>query len=89
MWCFSLEIHFVNKVKSAGIFRRLVQIRNITLCEAPMLQKLDAVDENLVPRAFHLSDVGQAQGTNDTPSPPSDIRKERCLGCEVSFMTKY
>ena len=47
------------------------------------------VDDNLVPRAFDLSDMGQAQGTNDTPSPPSDIRKERCPGYEVSFMTKY
>ena len=35
------------------------------------------------------SDVGQAQGTNGTPSPPSDIRKERCPGYKVGFMTKY
>ena len=35
------------------------------------------------------SDTGQAQGTNGTPSPPSDIRKERCPGYEVGFMTKY
>ena len=47
------------------------------------------VDDNFVPRAFHLSDIGQAQGTNDTPSTPSDIRKERCPGYEVNFMTKY
>ena len=35
------------------------------------------------------SDMGQTQGTNDTPSPPSDIREERCPGYEVGFMTKY
>ena len=35
------------------------------------------------------SDMGQAQITNDTPSPPSDIRKEICPEYEVSFMTKY
>ena len=46
--------------------------------ETSYLQKLHVVDDNLVPRAFHLSDMGQAQGTNDTPSTPSDIRKERC-----------
>ena len=51
---------------------------NIILCEAPVLQKLHVVDDNLVPRVFHLSDMGQAQGTNDTPLTPSDIRKERC-----------
>ena len=60
---------------------------NIILCEVPVLQKLHVVDDNLVPRAFHLS--GQAQDTNDTPSPLSDIRKERCPGYTVSFMTKY
>ena len=57
---------------------------NIILCEAPVLQKLHVVDDNLVPRAFHLSDMGQAQGTNDTPSPPSDIRKERCPKSGIS-----
>ena len=62
---------------------------NIILCEAPVLQKLHVVDDNLVPRAYHLSDMGQAQGTKDTPSPPSNIRKERCPGYKVSFMTKY
>ena len=35
------------------------------------------------------SDVGQAQGTNGTSSPQSDIRKERCPGYKVGFMTKY
>ena len=34
-------------------------------------------------------EMGQAQGTNNTPWPPSDIRKERCSAYEVSFMTKY
>ena len=28
--------------------------------------------------------MGQAQGTNDTPSPPSDIRKERCPKSGIS-----
>ena len=36
-----------------------------------------------------ISDMGQAQGTNGKPSPPSGIRKEKCPGYEVSFMTKY
>ena len=62
---------------------------NIMLCEVPVLQKLHVVDDNLVSRAFHLSDMGQAQDTNDTPLPLSDIRKERCPGYKVSFMTKY
>ena len=35
------------------------------------------------------SDMGQAQDTNDTPSQPFDIGKERCPGYEVSFMTEY
>ena len=35
------------------------------------------------------SDMGQAQGINGIPLPPSDIRKERCPGYEVGFMTKY
>ena len=59
------------------------------LCEARVLQKLHVVCYNLVRRAFHLFDMGQAQGTNGTPSPPSNIRKERCPVYEVSFMTKY
>ena len=33
--------------------------------------------------------MGQAQGTNDTPSPQSNIRKERCPGYKVNFITKY
>ena len=40
------------------------------------------------PRHF-TSDMGHVQGTSDTSSPPSDIRKERWPGYEVSFMTKY
>ena len=51
------------------------------------MQQIHVVDGNLVRRAFHLSDMGQAQGTNNTPSPPSDIRKDRCLGYKVSFGT--
>ena len=47
------------------------------------------VDGNLMPRASHHSDIGQAQGINDTPLPPSDIRKERSPGYEVNYMTKY
>ena len=35
------------------------------------------------------SDMGQAQGTNGTPLQLSDIRKEKCPGYEVGFMTKY
>ena len=34
------------------------------------------VDDNIVPRAFHLSDMGQAQDTNDTPLPPSKEKKD-------------
>ena len=34
-------------------------------------------------------DMGQTQGTNNIPLPPSDISKERCPGYEVSFMRKY
>ena len=33
--------------------------------------------------------MGQAQETNGTPSPPSNIRKERCPGYEVNFIIKY
>ena len=62
---------------------------NIILCKAPVLQKLHVVDDNLAAKAFHLSDTEQAQGKNDTLSPPPDIRKETCPGYEVSFMTKY
>ena len=62
---------------------------NIIPCEVPVLQKLHVVNDNLVPGAFHLSDMGQAQGTNDMRSAPSDIPKERCPGCKVNFMTKY
>ena len=97
MWCFSLKIYFVTRsnLQEASVdwFKLTSEILNINgniiLCEAPVLQKLHVVDDNLVPRAFHLSDMGQAQGTNDTPLRPSDIRKERCPGYEVSFMTKY
>ena len=35
------------------------------------------------------SDMGQAPGTNGTPLPPSDMRKERSPVYEVSVMTKY
>ena len=49
----------------------------------------NVVDDSLVPTAFHLSDMGQTQGTNDTPLPPFKIRKERCPGYEVNFITKY
>ena len=35
------------------------------------------------------SDMGQAQGTNNAPLPLSNIRKERCPGYEVGFLTKY
>ena len=54
----------------------------------PVLQKLNVVDDSLIPRAFDLSDMGQAQGANDPPLPPSDIRKERCPRYEVRFMAK-
>ena len=46
------------------------------------------VNHNLVPRVFHLSDMGQAQVTNNAALPLSDIRKERCPGYEVSFLKK-
>ena len=46
------------------------------------------LDDNLIRKAFCLSDVGRAQGTNDTPLLPFDIRIERCPGYEVGFMTK-
>ena len=55
----------------------------------PVLRKRHVVDDNLIPKAFHLSDMGQAQGANNRPLPPSNIRKERCPGYKVSFMTKY
>ena len=61
---------------------------NIILCEVSVLQKLHVVDDSLIPRAFDLSDMGQAQGANDPPLPPSDIRKERCPRYEVRFMAK-
>ena len=51
------------------------------------LYQLYVLDDNLVPRAFCLTDI--RWGTNDTPFPPSDIRKERCPGYEIGFMTKY
>ena len=47
------------------------------------------VDDNIVPRAFHLSDMGQAQGTNDTPLPPSKEKKERCFGYKFSLMRNF
>ena len=37
------------------------------------------VDDSIFPTAFHLSDMGQAQGTNKTPQS-NIIRKERCPG---------
>ena len=40
---------------------------SIILCEVPALWKLHAVDDSLVPRASHLSDMRQAQGTSDMP----------------------
>ena len=62
---------------------------NIILCEPPVLQKLHLVDSNLVPKAFQLFDMRQAQGRNDTRSPPSIVREERRPVYEVSVMTKY
>ena len=62
---------------------------NIILCEAPVLQKLHLVDSNLVPRAFQLFHMRQAQGRNDTRVPPSNVREERCPVYEVSVMAKY
>ena len=74
MWCFSLKIYFVLLIRSnlqessADWFKLTNEILNIKgniiHCEAPVLQKLHVVDDNLVPRAFQLSDMGQAQGTN-------------------------
>ena len=65
MRCISLKIYFVNKVKSAvtsadwfKLTNEILKVKgNIILCEAPVLQKLHVVDDNLVPRAFHLSDT--------------------------------
>ena len=63
-WCFSLKIYFVNKVKSAvtsadwfKLTNEILKVKgNIILCEAPVLHKLHVIDDNRVPRAFHLSD---------------------------------
>ena len=43
--------------------------RNTILFEVSVLYKLHMLDGNLVTRAFCLSNIGRAQGTNDTPSP--------------------
>ena len=59
-----------------------------TLWKVSVLYKLHMLDDNLIRKAFCLSDVGRAQGTNDTPLLPFDIRIERCPGYEVGFMTK-
>ena len=79
-------MYFVNiklQESSADWFKLTNEILNIKgniiLCEGPVLQKPHVVYDNLVPRAYHLSDMGQAQGTNDTPSPPSSIRKKDVL----------
>ena len=82
-----------NLQESTNWFKLTNEILNIKgntiLCELPVLSKLHMLDENLVPRAFRVSDIGRAQVTNGTLSPPSDVRKERCPGYEVGFMTKY
>ena len=87
---------FVNAGKSAGTsagwFKLVNEIRNkkenIILWEVPVLWKVhNADDDNLVPRASHHSDMGQAQGIDDIPSPQPDIRK-RYPGYKVNFMTK-
>ena len=57
------------------------------LCEVPC-KNLMWLMTVLFPRHF-TSDMGKAQGTNNTPLPPSNIRKERCPGCKVDFITKY
>ena len=58
---------------------------NIIHCEVSVLHKLYIISSPV----WNTSDMRQAQSTNNTPSPPSNIRKERSPGYEVSFMTKY
>ena len=57
------------------------------LCEVPC-KNLMWLMTLLFPRHF-TSDVVQAQSTKNTPLPPSNIRKERCSGFKVNFITKY
>ena len=82
-----------NLQESADLFKLANEIPNlkgnIILFELSVLYKLHMLDDNLVPRVFWHSDIGRAQSTKNTPSPPSDIRKKRCPRYEVGFMTKY
>ena len=65
---------------------KILDIKEKILYEVP-------VDESLVPRAFHLwygtFHLWCGTSSRYKPSPPSDIRKERCPGYKVGFMTKY
>ena len=81
----------INLQESADWFKLTNEIPNvwgnIILCERCLIVSDLYGSWQSRLRAFRLSDIGR--GTNDTPFPPSDIRKEKCPGYEIGFMTKY
>ena len=64
----------INLRVSANWFKLINKILNIMgkiiLCEVSVLHKLHMLDDSLIPRAFCLFDIEQAQGTNSTASNP-------------------
>ena len=78
--------NFLNLLQKEGVPRRgegFPQKREVSFLEETM-----ACWWVLSP-GYSTCDMGQAQGTNSTILPTSDIRTERCPGYGVSFMTKY
>ena len=80
--CFSLKMYFVDGDKSAGIFFGLVQINKWN-------SQYKGKHHTLWGACFVKSLCGWWQSHPQGILPPSDIRKERCPGQEVNFMTKY
>ena len=86
IWCFSLKISFLetNLQESADWY----WLANKFLIQKETSYFMKCLLMTVLSPGHFTSDMGQAQGTNVTPLPLFNIRKEGCPGYKVGFMTK-